>query len=99
MFRKIVFTEFRDKQLIILFMLFQSTHTSGKDHEFLHGQFVSSVRSTVDDVQSGHRKDYILVSCQISDVTVKWYTLQMEQYIIGGLQQQNLAAMGSKMCS
>ena len=50
--------------------------TSREDHEFLHGQFVSGVRSTVDDVKCWNRKYDVLISGEICDVAVEWYTLQ-----------------------
>ena len=44
--------------------------TSRQDHEFLHGQFVSRVRSTADDVKCWNRKYDVLISGEICDVTV-----------------------------
>ena len=45
--------EIESRAVLLHFLLLCSVieHTSGEDHEFLHGQFVSGVRSTVDDVK------------------------------------------------
>lgn len=42
---------------------------------YLHGELVSGVGSTIDDVEGGHGHDHVLHSGQVGDVTVKWNTL------------------------
>ena len=76
--RSFTVNELETRSVLPYFLLLCSVieHTSGEDHEFLHGQFVSGVRSTVDDVKCWNRKYDVLISGEISDVTVKWYTLQ-----------------------
>lgn len=49
--------------------------TSWQDHELLHGQFVTSMASTVDDVESWNWEDDLFVSGQISQVLVQWDSL------------------------
>ncbi|TMW49879.1 hypothetical protein DOY81_005060 [Sarcophaga bullata] len=49
--------------------------TGRQNHEFLHSQFVASVAATVDDIESRYRQNDILVTSQVSNMFVQWYTL------------------------
>ena len=56
------------------FSVGNGNHTSWKQHEFLHGQFVASVASTVDDIECWDRQENILVASQVSNVSVQGNT-------------------------
>ncbi len=43
----------------------------GQDHEFLHGELVSGVASTINDVKSGYWEGDLLVSSQVSDMAIE----------------------------
>lgn len=49
--------------------------TSWQDHELLHSQFITGMATTVDDVESWHWKDDVLVTGQIGDMLVQWNSL------------------------
>ncbi|ETW06711.1 hypothetical protein H310_02889 [Aphanomyces invadans] len=49
--------------------------TSGQDHEFLHGQLVAGMGTTVDDVERRHREARSGVAGQVSNVLPEGYAL------------------------
>ena len=59
----------KDKMLAVLV-------TSWKKHKFLHGQFVTSVATTVDDIKWWNWQNELFVSSQVGNVTVEWNTLE-----------------------
>ncbi len=48
--------------------------TNRENHEFLHGELVASVTSTVDDIESRNGKNH-LATGKVGDVAIKWHTL------------------------
>lgn len=49
--------------------LSEGSGAGGQNHKLLHGQFIASMRATVDDIESGHGQDYVLVAGQVSQMT------------------------------
>jgi hypothetical protein len=53
--------------------------TSGKKHEFLEGQFVTSMRSAIDDIKGGHRKNVRrLDTSQLREVLIQRDALEYD---------------------
>ena len=61
----------------------ESVITSRQDHEFLHGQFVSCVGTTVDDIESRSGQNNIVISCQIGNMPIQ------RQILVGGSRFAN----------
>lgn len=54
--------------------------SNGEDHEFLEGEGVSGVRTSIDDVESGARENVRrLDSCELSEMGVERDSLQGEE--------------------
>lgn len=57
----------------------QYVGTCGKDHELLHGQFVSRVATSIDNIQCWDWQNDLLVSGKIGYVTVEGDSLAKER--------------------
>lgn len=58
--------------------MLQYEGTCGKDHELLHGQFVSSMAASIDNIECWDWQNDLLVSGKIGYVTVEGDSLEKE---------------------
>jgi hypothetical protein len=49
--------------------------TCWENHEFLHGEFVTSMTASINDIECWDRKNDFFVSSKISNVAVEWNSL------------------------